>query len=161
MDIIYTPQEKAYIKHLTQHRKHVREAALHLHVPSIQIAQHDASKLTNIELPAFAKKFAGIINDKELDKAWWHHVQHNEHHPEHWVTPGDVGKPNTPIEIPENYIREMISDWMADNKDDTGKWDMSEWLKKNWHKKLLEETTREKTKHILINELEYSNKLFT
>ena len=50
----------------------------------------------------------------EFDYAWLHHLHNNPHHWQHWVLLEDdgSGKPKS-LEIPDNYIFEMICDWWS------------------------------------------------
>jgi hypothetical protein len=66
------------------------------------IAEHDDSKYSIEEFEPYAEHFYGTKdNDFEFERAWNHHWQNNEHHPEYWL-----GK-----DMPYIYILELICDW--------------------------------------------------
>ena len=78
---------------------------------------HDASKTEPEEYAAYDAYFYGnrsyaVVQD--FRKAWLHHVHHNPHHWQHWILIND--EPNEAeivIEMPYNYVIEMICDWWA------------------------------------------------
>lgn len=57
--------------------------------------------------------------------------------------------------MPENYLREMVADWMGSSMAYTGSWDMREWLNTNLPKIRLHSYTREELVYVL-NELGYT-----
>ena len=139
---------------------------------------HDLSKYSPIEFFTSVKYFQGDRSpidaekeDKGYSLAWQHHKGHNPHHWEYWID--NIGPRETEflfktidglelahreyrsnptaLEIPLNYVIEMICDWIAAGKTYLGKdWTISEPF--NYYKKL--ENTRlinENTKIILEN----------
>ena len=80
---------------------------------------HDLSKYGITEFVSSAKHFQGNRSPIDAEKevrgyslAWQHHKGHNPHHWEYWID--NVGtKENTPIEIPYEYVIEMICDWVG------------------------------------------------
>lgn len=87
---------------------------------------------------------------KDFDKAWEHHLLQNKHHWNYWLydvegyynSPFDLesNKLDTPKDIPDEYIFEMINDWkaMADKFGDTAQ----EFYLKNYNKIQLSMNTR-------------------
>ncbi len=66
------------------------------------IAEHDESKFSEEEFEPYAQKWFGDRKKTpEYERAWEHHWQNNEHHPEYWL--GE--------DMPYIYILEMICDW--------------------------------------------------
>jgi hypothetical protein len=66
------------------------------------IEEHDESKFSEEEFEAYAQKWFGDgKKTPEYNRAWEHHWQSNEHHPEYWL--GE--------DMPYVYILEMICDW--------------------------------------------------
>lgn len=79
---------------------------------------HDDSKMSVEEYEPYDRYFYGrgrsfgVVND--FNKAWLHHIHNNPHHWQHWVLINDDPKlGNTCIEMPMDYIVEMICDWWA------------------------------------------------
>lgn len=79
-----------------------------------QIAVHDESKFSNEEYDAYDKYFYGGNRSyevrNEFDKAWLHHIHNNPHHWQYWVLLKDDGDIEV-LDMPMNYIIEMICDW--------------------------------------------------
>jgi hypothetical protein len=76
-----------------------------------------------------------------FDRAWLHHQHASPHHWQHWVLRNDDGSTKT-LQIPENFAREMVSDWFGAGRAITGKWDAKNWYEKNKEKMLLHPETR-------------------
>lgn len=90
---------------------------------------HDNSKYFPIEFLFNIRYYDGnrspIVAAKEkigYSIAWQHHKGHNPHHWEYWID--NVGTyENKPIEIPHEYLIEMMCDWIAAGKTYLGdKW---------------------------------------
>ncbi len=51
------------------------------------------------------------------DRAWLHHLHNNPHHWQYWVMPPefnpDGDHDNGCLKMPEEYVLEMIADWMG------------------------------------------------
>lgn len=109
---------------------------------------HDLSKFSTSEFVPYAKFFyKSYYEDKdkmkrEFDRAWFHHYSHNKHHWNYWID-----YEGNPVDIPEQYIHEMILDWkaMSIKFDDTAK---SYYLKHRDDIKLTSDT-RDKVENIL------------
>lgn len=87
---------------------------------AVATAQHDESKYSPEEYAAYDTYFYGgnrsyaVVND--FNKAWLHHIHNNPHHWQHWVLLEDDpknGEPFVCIEMPKEYIVEMICDWWS------------------------------------------------
>ena len=119
-----------YDLYLFEHRKNVYDAFKDLkkYIPEVindgvnyewQIGlAHDASKTNKDEYMAYDKYFYGdnvSFADKEaFNNAWLIHIHRNPHHWQYWVLVNDdpeEGK--VAVEMPYNYIIEMICDWMS------------------------------------------------
>ena len=83
---------------------------------------HDASKITPEEYNAYNEYFYGTRTldvIERFNRAFLHHIHHNSHHWQHWVLVNDdgnfevTGKKTKAIEIPDQYIFEMICDWWS------------------------------------------------
>jgi len=141
-----------YDDSLARHLMYYREAAYRVGVDPSLIAIHDESKNSIDEYPYYVRKFGGGIDEPGFELAWLNHIHQNPHHPEHWIMPGE---PNTVLEMPEEYVREMVADWMGSSKAYTGSFDMTEWLKDNLSKKVLHKNSFSYLVKVLV-ELGYS-----
>ena len=62
--------------------------------------------------------------------AWNHHQKRGKHHWQYWLITWDRGN-TEPIDMPSEYIREMIADWWGSGRAITGNWDAVTWYEKN------------------------------
>lgn len=79
---------------------------------------HDDSKFDVDEYDAYDKYFYGANKTSEVEKnfnlAWLHHIHNNPHHWQHWVLINDdPAEGMIVLDMPHNYIIEMICDWWA------------------------------------------------
>ena len=79
---------------------------------------HDQSKFEPDEYEAYDAYFYGGNRSfkvvQEYRKAWLLHLHRNPHHWQHWVLINDDPKEGEIlIEMPINYIFEMVCDWWA------------------------------------------------
>lgn len=79
---------------------------------------HDASKTDAEEYDAYDKYFYGGNRSysvvQNFNRAWLHHIHNNPHHWQYWILMNDDPKNgDTCIEMPHNYVIEMICDWWA------------------------------------------------
>ena len=80
---------------------------------------HDESKFTIDEYEAYEDFFYGsAVPEPEIrrafDKAWLHHIHNNPHHWQYWVLINDDPEEGIKcLEIPGEYIIEMICDWWS------------------------------------------------
>lgn len=119
------------------------------------------SKYSDEELEPYADWFYGSKSyPEEYDRAFLHHIHNNPHHWQYWVLPPgfnpDGNVDNGCIEMPEEYILEMIADWMGANMAYQSTWDMSHWLYHNFHKIQMHSKSMEFLKNKLI-ELGYGD----
>lgn len=146
--------ENKYLKSLELHRKYVREAGVALGLPEGIYLSHDLSKFWPEEFFAYADWFYGKKSDPEAyDRAWLHHLHNNPHHWQYWVMPPefnpDGDHDNGCLEMPEEYVLEMIADWLGANKAYQDTWDMTPWLKENFGKIRM----HQKSKDFLVKKL--------
>lgn len=124
-----------YNEYLNRHIEAVQEAGRKLGVDESQLATHDASKWDYEEFYGYAMHFFGGGAPNNFAHAWLHHIHHNPHHWEHWIFPnGFKGLENGCLEMPQQYILEMVADWQGAGYAMKGSWDISDWLVKNWDK---------------------------
>ncbi len=81
---------------------------------------HDLSKYSFIEFWSGVKYYEGfrspINKEKEIvgySLGWLHHKGRNKHHWEYWLDNGDVPNGVKPLEMPVNYVVEMVCDRIA------------------------------------------------
>lgn len=120
-------EDKAYLDYINEHVKNVRDTFEKygkylldvFDYPYDQVAErikvHDETKFHDSEFYAYRQYYNPRPNCKPrqdlLDRAWEHHYQNNDHHPEYWVVEGVITKyirPMTPA-----AIAEMFFDWAA------------------------------------------------
>lgn len=82
------------------------------------ILTHDDSKMTKEEYDAYDKYFYGGNRSykvvQEFNYAWLHHIHNNPHHWQYWILINDdKEKGDTVLDMPYQYIIEMICDWWA------------------------------------------------
>lgn len=80
--------------------------------------EHDASKSKPDEYEAYDAYFYGGNRSyavvQAFQRAWLLHIHRNPHHWHHWVLINDdPGEGEVLLEMPYNYIIEMICDWWA------------------------------------------------
>lgn len=112
--------------------------ALVTSVPSLlswrRLVAHDLSKLSRAELMPYAWHFADRDRhepDPAFERAWRHHYEHNDHHPEHFFD-----EHQTPRRMPDEAVVEMVVDWMAASRAYEGTWPCCgghwRWLEHSW-----------------------------
>lgn len=79
---------------------------------------HDKSKYDPEEYAAYDAYFYGnnlsyqVVQDFKI--AWLRHIHQNPHHWQHWILINDdPGEGEVILDMPYNYIVEMICDWWA------------------------------------------------
>lgn len=119
---------KLYDYYLERHRENVRLgfAWLCKNLPEILkedcewqiIYAHDQSKYESDEYEAYDTYFYGNNQSyacvQNFKRAWLLHIHRNPHHWQHWILVNDDSKDGEILlEIPYNYIVEMICDWWS------------------------------------------------
>ena len=81
------------------------------------LVEHDASKTMFDEYQAYDRHFfADLPMDETLDEfnlAWLKHIHRNPHHWQHWVLPSGDLPDIQALEMPQNYVLEMLCDWWS------------------------------------------------
>lgn len=162
---------KEYDDYIQEHQDNVRDAYLWLseRLPDLIPANatvkglidlHDYSKYDRREYEAYDNYFY-IYKDKrskeiidEFNEAFLRHIHCNSHHWQHWVLmhddPDKSGKLLIEaLEMPYEYIIEMICDWMsfAIKKNDFR--EILSWYKGHKDVMILHENTRKRVEEIL------------
>ena len=119
-----------YSEYIVQHKDNVRKGFewLKQYLPDIfdedllsdieaNILNHDESKMNNDEYDAYDKYFYGNRSYEVVQNfnyAWLQHIHKNPHHWQHWILINDDSELGIiALEIPFNYIIEMICDWWS------------------------------------------------
>lgn len=134
----------------------------------IQMKCHDASKDSVDEYDAYDRYFYGDEKGgpevrKEFNKAFLMHIHRNPHHWQYWVLIHDDGADGDtrkldPIDMPDNYILEMICDWWSfswkkhlENEESDGEdlKEIFEWYNEHRDSIILSSATRSKVEKLL------------
>ena len=147
-----------YTQYIIDHKANVLKAYLWLKEHEItnlsieeQINAHDLSKYTEEEYDPYDNYFYGNKTEKvkrEFDYAWLHHIHQNPHHWQYWVLINDEDGTKA-LEMPENYVIEMVSDWWAFSHKSGNLYEIFDWYKKNKKRQILHENTRKLVEEIL------------
>jgi hypothetical protein len=157
-----------YLKYLLRHKWFVFLAGLRMKAPIWRLVIHDWSKFLPCEWIPYARFFYGPKPDKNepddctyweavaahripFDHAWLHHQHFNPHHWQHWVLREDDGDTKF-LQMPENFIREMVADWCGAGRAITGKWEVWIWYEKNSAKMLLSPSVRALVENLIESE---------
>lgn len=132
---------------------------------SKNIEKHDASKYLPEEYEAYDAYFYSERTKEVKDNfnyAWLHHIHYNPHHWQHWVLIEDEGYNGSfglALDMPDNYILEMICDWWSfswkkhgearDYNPTTGLYEIFDWYEEHRHKIIFSSSTRDKVEHLL------------
>lgn len=101
------------------------------------IIDHDKSKYTSEEYGPYDDYFYGKKTpevNEAFNKAWLHHIHNNPHHWQYWVLIED--DPELPggflcIEMPIQYIFEMIADWWSFSWKQNNLHEIFDWYEKH------------------------------
>ena len=132
-----------FLKVVLLHKWYVLVAGCRLRVPFWRLVVHDLSRFSFTEFREYARWFYGDKKNADgFDRAWVHHQNHNDHHPEYWIDRSNGG--NEPLPMPIVQVREMVADWFAAGKAYHGHWPNPcnfTWFEKNRdHMRLHEDT---------------------
>ena len=115
---------------------------------------HDLSKDDPQEYEAYDAYFYGgnrsfkVVNDFRL--AWLRHIHNNPHHWQYWILHNDdPGESMIVLEMPHNYIIEMICDWWAFSWSKGDLTEIFDWYDAHKDYMKLESKTRETVEDIL------------
>lgn len=115
---------------------------------------HDQSKSEPDEYEAYDAYFYGGNRSfkvvQEYRKAWLLHLHRNPHHWQHWVLINDDPKEGEIlIEMPANYILEMLCDWLAFSWSKGNLQEIFNWYDEHKNYMKLHPNTRKKVEEIL------------
>ena len=143
-----------YLKYLLIHKWFVFAACRRIGVFLWLAIIHDWSKFRPSEFGPYARCFYASDGTKqykessEFREAWNHHQKRNKHHWQYWLITWDRGTTD-PLPMPDNYVREMVADWMGAGRAITGKWEALEWYEKNKEKIQIHPDSRKYAEKIL------------
>ena len=142
-----------YDEYLYDHISNVRKAFEWLmehdiipkdtYIPNLNM--HDESKRSAEEYDAYDKYFYGgnksykVVNS--FNYAWLHHIHNNPHHWQYWVLQHD-DEPEEALEIPFEYVLEMICDWWSFSFKSGNLYEIFDWYEKHKDMKLHKKTRK-------------------
>lgn len=113
------------------------------------IKNHDMSKYSLEEYNAYDTYFYGNNRSyqvvEEFNKAWLHHIHHNKHHWQYWVLVSD----DKCIEMPYEYVIEMICDWWSFSLNSSDEYEIFNWYAEHEQRIKLHHNTRKLVTYIL------------
>lgn len=117
-------------------------------------AAHDTSKNYSEEYNAYDRYFYGnnrsyqVVQD--FNYAWLYHIHSNPHHWQYWILNNDDPEEGEIImDMPYNYILEMICDWWAFSWSKGNLREVYDWYQKRYYYIKLSDRTRETVDDIL------------
>ena len=119
------------------------------------IDEHDLSKWGDEEYDAYGEYFYGDKDEEAFNKAWLHHQHFNPHHWQYWLLREDDGGKPIAIEMPLEYVQEMICDWLAFSIKNNDLKEIQKWYDENKKNQIL----HKKTKKLVEKYLEDIRKL--
>lgn len=140
-----------------EHIDAVQQCGRKLGIDEKQLAAHDLSKFSDEEFPQYARQFNASSTEKDPNgwaRAWLHHIHCNPHHWQYWIysegyAPRGADAPGGVLEMPEEYVWEMIADWQGASLIYDKTTDMSKWLTKNVDKIVVHPQTAQYLETIL------------
>jgi hypothetical protein len=115
---------------------------------------HDQSKTTPEEYKAYDAYFYGGNRSYEVvqnfNQAWNLHIHRNPHHWQYWVLINDdPGEGTITLEMPHNYIIEMICDWWSFSWSQDKLEEIFNWYEEHKNYIMLHPKTRKEVENIL------------
>lgn len=157
-----------YDEYIEEHIKNVGEAFYWLltNIPELcdeetwtkaerlTVHMHDGSKYDKAEYDAYDAYFYGGNRSYEVvqdfNKAWLHHIHENPHHWQHWILINDDPENGEIIlDMPNEYIIEMISDWWSFSFKKGDLHEIFNWYDEHKDHMKLSDRTRSKVNHTL------------
>lgn len=120
-----------YLIEILKHKCFVLVAGIRLGgLPLWRLMIHDLSKFSPAEFIPYRRRFElNNCSEDDWGRAWIHHIRHNKHHWEHWVS----GQ-QEPRKMPDSYVREMVVDWLAAGRSYNGSWNIQPWISHNYNR---------------------------
>ncbi len=128
---------------------------------NIDASKHDISKFSLFEFEAYLNHFYKDKENKKIletqiqfEYAVLHHIHNNSHHWQYWIALSDDGSRKI-FEMPDDYVKEMIADWVGAGFAIYGKNDMQEWYNLNKNKMILHKNTELKINEYIKEVINY------
>lgn len=117
---------------------------------------HDHSKYNEEEYNAYDAYFYGGNRSyevvSEFNKAWLHHIHNNPHHWQYWILINDdPDKAEVILDMPDEYIIEMICDWWSFSWKQNNLREIFNWYDEHSPYMKLSDNTRHIVENILKN----------
>lgn len=152
-----------YLKYLLKHKFYVTRECFRQGIYWRGLV-HDLSKFSFLEWNAYVNYFYGEYQpydsfssgcksefdcwsiskegvQSQFDYAWLNHQNKNKHHYQYWILINDDNTA-TALDMPYEYILEMICDWIGAGLAITGKREYKTWYENNKDKMILSDNTR-------------------
>jgi hypothetical protein len=115
---------------------------------------HDNTKFDVEEYDAYDQYFYGGKKTAEVKEnfnlAWLHHIHNNPHHWQHWILINDnPGEGMVILDMPHNYIIEMVCDWWAFSWNKGNLYEIFNWYDQHKAYMKLSDKTRKTVEDIL------------
>lgn len=115
---------------------------------------HDQSKTESDEYEAYDRYFYGKNKSyqvmQDFNSAWLKHIHRNPHHWQYWILINDNPKEGKIVlDMPKNYIVEMICDWWAFSWKDGNLTEIFKWYDEHKDYMKLSSKTRKTVEDIL------------
>lgn len=116
--------------------------------------EHDQSKFDDEEYEAYDAYFYGGNRSYEVVQdfryAWLYHIHRNQHHWQYWVLINDdPNEGDIILDMPYNYIIEMICDWWAFSWNSGNLNEIFDWYEEHKDYMKLSDNTRKMVENIL------------
>lgn len=114
---------------------------------------HDQSKYTKEEYDAYDAYFYGNRSYETVQNfkvAWLQHIHKNPHHWQHWILINDEHNEGVELlEIPFNYIIEMICDWWSFSWRSENLYEIFDWYAKHRDTMQINDSSRRMIEDVL------------
>ena len=156
---------REYDNYLLEHIENVQKGFrwMQEHLPSLILDDfdysnilyhHDNSKRQPKEYKAYDAYFYGrnksfqVVQD--FNYAWLHHLHHNPHHWQYWVLVNDDPEEGTvALEMPYEYIVEMICDWWSFSWKTGNLYEVFDWYDEHKERMILADRTKKLVERFL------------
>lgn len=162
-------REQEYYDYLDQHVSSVKRAWEEILYPALlidsdytadiftsiseNIENHDKSKYSEEEFDPYLNYFYPLEGKEspkdEFNYAWLHHQKVNPHHWQYWILVNDDDGTNRPLDIPFEYVCEMLCDWSSFHYFKDPKSTANQWYKDNKDRIILSDNTRQLVEELL------------
>lgn len=159
MDYGVVKKHLLYLKYVLRHKWYVYKACVRIGNPVLVFWRgivHDWQKFTPAEWTPYVLSFYGpwsynarpqwLVDD--FDRAWLHHQRYGPHHWQYWLLNEDSGGVK-PLRMPDNYVDEMVADWIGASTAINGFDDTRNWYEKNKLKMQLHPSTRQRVEWLV------------